>query len=385
VRVSLLVAACLVACSSPASEEAPVPSTSAGAPVTPAPSPPPPASSSPAPRGLRVEVDASTLIVRDGAVEAREPLPEGAGVALIDLATGGAERGVWIGTTTGSSSLRRLRADGTLETLYAAGPAYASHGIAGHSTSGAMLADLDGDGRYEIVLTTTRFDDTGSHARREVLARDAEGGAFTPRTGLRAPPANALFTGDRDPITRAVSANVLGTIALGVDVVVPVTAPPGYGGLGPGPASPPSILDTLALVAFPEPRDTSDGPLTLSLHVVRAWPAPVRVLASAPIGELSEAFTDDACRVRVRTGVPLLRAATLAGGEHLLVATHATGAARTVRSFSWYGAALAPRMPPTELDRCDTPARDVPIDRADAADSALRPPEPLPAGRDRLW
>lgn len=386
VRVSLFVAAWLIACSSPSpqEEDRAAPPAPPVAPADPAPAPaalPPP----PPPPGLRAEIEGSTLIVRDGAVEARAPLSEGAGVGLIDLASHGAERGVWIGTPDGGSSLHRLRPDGTLETLFGASLAYASHGIAGHSISGAMLVDLDSDARYELVISTTRFDDTGGHSRREVLARDSAGGPFSPRTGLRPPHGSASFTGDRDPIPRAGSANVLAMIPLGVDVIASPAAPPGYMGLGPGPASPPSILDTYALVAFPEPPTTSDGPLTLTLHVVRAWPAPPEVLASAPIGTLSEAFTDTACRVRVRTGIPLLRAATLPRSEHVLLATYATFASRTVRSFSWDGTTLAARMPETELDRCDGPARDVPIDRAGTADTALLPPEPLPEGHAQLW
>lgn len=327
----------------------------------------------PPPLGWQSQRRGPTLEITEGA--RRWEVPEGeATAAFVDLTTDGSSRGLW---ASGATARLYALGDGGAP-LIATYEASRGGGIAGSTTTSARLLDLDGDGANELVLRHVLHDDTGSHQRVEVLARTSAGG-FGPST-LDAPPERAFFVSG-GPIEDAIrtrrgdTARVFALIPLDVIPIPPRPSPnlssPGF---------PAGVL--FAAVSLIE----AGGALTLELDVVRAWPE-VQLLASAPIGTMREELADDACRVRVRTGIPIGRA-TMWGDAPMsraIALVWADGAARRARVFSWDGVALATLRETVELDRCDTPARDLSLEIDPATHLPSLVPAAVTAPETALW
>ncbi|MCC6810710.1 MAG: hypothetical protein IT381_24985 [Deltaproteobacteria bacterium] len=318
------------------------------------------------------------LEVQDGEVVVRQPAGTFRCAAVVDLADDGRERGLWLGGDGPRASIMRLTKDGRLELLFS----YAStisHGLAGSEHTSVALQDLDGDGTFELTTRTTRHDDTGGHAEPTLIyARGKDGGAFVAKKGSKPTPANALYLGDKDPLGKAIAATMKSPLHLLAIDSLSLVQRAGDCGAGLAQASPPVTGSLFALVSYPAGAEKTAA-LPLTLHIVRAFTSPPIVLASAPIGTLSETFTSDACRLRVRVGTPLIATHAIpnAREDRAIVAIHASGTARIARAFRWDGRTLVAGAP-LELDRCDSDARTIEV----LADAALRViPAPTPPKR----
>lgn len=217
-----------------------------------------------------------------------------------------------------------------------------SHGIAGHENTATSLLDLDGDGRYELIERTTRFDDTGHHAAPPVIHARGADGRFAVKKGLKTPRERAA---KELAATNAMTNVSLGSVTNGAcDPTMPA-----------GPLA--------ATIVYPKKNEK--GPtFPYTLHVTRPYDG--QVVASAEVGVMSEAFTSQDCRLRARVGTPLLtvRRSKHGGARRILVAVWPSGATRQARAFLWDGRTLTASQQ-IELDRCDTQKRTVAVDEGD--------------------
>lgn len=362
----------LAACDAPPeAPSTPAPVVAPAPPPSEAPAPPPPLAPQPVARVVGDELVLRATSAGGRAAESRVPLPESAEVVLVDLDVRG-DRGVWIVRPDGTGQLSRIVPGPALEP-FTSGPLW-SPGALGSRPS-LRLADLDGDGRYDAPVCTTRATDIGPERRCTALRRTDAG--FQHDDSLRRAVARRESGPERALRDARVGANVVARASLGVVRLTPI--PAGFDASVSATAG----ADLAVLSTATEPGGEADR-FPLALSIVRLEPEPA-LLATADAGELHEAFTDDACRHRFRLGAPMVRVADASpeGRARALVVTRTEGARRVARVFTWDGTALAPRGEWIEVDRCDTGARDVRVRLTDTGPQLEI--EPLPEGTAALF
>ena len=284
-------------------------------------------------------------------------------------------------SSTDEGTLYRLRAGAGTEELWRAPLGEATRGIGG-SSSALRLRDVDDDGRYELVATTTSHDDTGVRDLGSRVWRSA-GGPFAPFTVSRAklpaatepgqyatsPAARALAHALHAPVSNPMASAYVASddqaLAVGADVAMLV------------------VISDAAL----ERADTWPW----FLAIVRFRPTGPEVVASTPLG------TSTGMRARP-TGC-----ATLFFSRNLSVRASQAGedgARRAVvvrwqrepgtivgRAFSWDGRELLPLgagQAPDVLEQCPDPsAKDLEV--VVTSRGAVPRLVPIPPGAILAW